>query len=127
MNGFSANKRVAAVMLFLSGLILFSGSGFLLEWPALQRALALAAAIWFMAGLVMLACAIAALCGINARLVFRVGAAGAALAGLTLSIAVLTRVAPCAGPTCVRSRLVVAGGLVLFAVLAPRNSQSSLR
>ena len=53
---FGASIRVTLVMLFLGGLMLVSGFGFVREWSALQPALAVLTSIWFVAGLIATGC-----------------------------------------------------------------------
>ncbi len=114
-----AGTRVTLVMLFLGGLMLVSGFGFLREWSALQPALAALTAIWMVAGLVAIGCSLWLLNrGSDRRLVWS-GAAASMVAGLCLGVGVLMHIVPCPGPTCVLSRLIVAAGLVLFGLLAP--------
>ncbi len=114
-----ASIRVTLVMLFLGGLMLVSGFGFLREWSALQPALAALTSIWMVTGLIATSCSLRLLNrGSDRRLVWS-GAAAAMVAGLSLGVGVLMHIVPCPGPTCVRSRLIVAAGLILFGFLAP--------
>ena|ERR1022692_3842193 len=116
---FGANIRVTVVMLFLGGLILVSGFGFLREWSALQPALAVLTSIWIVAGLIATGCSLSLLNrGSDRRLVWS-GAVAAMVAGVSLGVGVLMHVVPCPGPTCVRSRLIVAVGYIVFGLLAP--------
>jgi hypothetical protein len=68
---FGANIRVTVVMLFLGGLILVSGFGFLREWSALQPALAVLTSIWIVAGLIATGCSLSLNRGSDRRLVVR--------------------------------------------------------
>lgn len=115
-----AHIRVGLVMLFLGGLILVSGYDFLREWSALQPALAVVTAVWSFAGVILTGCAVWFLVRRHDLRPLWSGAAAAVVAGLALGLAVLMHVVPCPGPTCVVSRLIVAGGLIFFGVLAPR-------
>ena len=118
-SGFRASTRVAAVMLFLGGVILVSGYDLLREWSALQPKLAILAFIWSAGGLVASGCSLWLFRrGRDAQPLW-FGAAAAIVAGVTLGIGVLMHIVPCPGPTCVYSRLVVAAGLVFFGIVAP--------
>jgi len=115
------SNRVAVVMLFLASLILASGWSFLREWSALTRQLAFVAAIWTLAGIVAAACAMRLLfSSIKGSWPLWIGAASSTVAGVTLAAGVLTHAIPCPGPTCVKSRLITAFGLLFFGVVAPR-------
>lgn len=114
-----ASIRVTLVMLFLGGLMLVSAFGFLREWSALQPGLAALTSIWMVAGLIATGCSLWLLNRGNDRRLVWSGAAAAMVAGLSLGVGVLMHIVPCPGPTCVRSRLIVAAGLILFAFLAP--------
>jgi hypothetical protein len=117
---FGASIRVTLVMLFLGGLMLVSGFGFVREWSALQPALAVLTSIWFVAGLIATGCSLWLLNrGSDRRLVWS-GAAANMVAGVSLGVGVLMHIVPCSGPTCVRSRLITAAGLVFFGLIAPR-------
>jgi hypothetical protein len=117
---FEGSLRVTLVMLFLGGLMLVSGFGFVREWSALQPALAALTSIWCVAGLVATACALWLLNRGNARWLVWPGAAAVLIAGVSLGAGVLMRIVPCSGPTCVYSRLVTAAGLIFFGLIAPR-------
>ena len=116
---FGAGIRVTLVMLFLGGLMLVSSFDFLREWSALQPALAALASTWMVAGLIATGCSLWLLIGGTDRRLVLSGAAAAVIAGLSLGVGVLMHIVPCPGPTCVRSRLIVAVGLILFGLLAP--------
>jgi hypothetical protein len=116
---FGAGFRVTLVMLFLGGLMLVSGFGFVREWSALQPALAVLTSIWIIAGLIATGCSLWLLNrGSDPRFVW-LGAAVAMVAGVSLGVGVLMHIVPCPGPTCVRSRLITAAGLIFFGLIAP--------
>ena len=111
--------RITIVMLFVGALTLYLGYQFLREWSALQPALAVVAGIWALSGLVAFAAGCRLLLRRNSpTLPLGIGGAATILSGATLLAGVLARVVPCAGPTCVWSRLVSAAGLVLIGVVA---------
>jgi len=119
--GLSASIRIAPVMLFLSGVILVAGYAYLREWSALRPALAALTTIWVTAGAVAAVCSLWLLMRGGDPRPARCGGVAAIVAGVTLLIAVVLRIAPCSGPKCVISRLTIAAGLMLFGVLAPRT------
>ena len=112
-----AHLRITLVMLFLGVVMLVSSGDFLREWSALQPALAVVTAIWALAGIVAAGCSLWLLFRRDARPLWT-GAAAAVVAGVNLGIGVLLHIVPCPGPTCV-SRLIVAGGLIFFGIIAP--------
>lgn len=117
--------RIALVMLFLSGVIMVSGYNLLRDWSALQTVLAALTVIWVTAGAISAACSVWLLSrGGDLRPAW-CGGAATLVAGVTLGIAVFMRIAPCSGPKCVLSRLIIAGGLMLFGVIAPRTAARS--
>jgi len=117
---FGAGLRVTLVMLFLGGLMLVSGFGFVREWSALQPALAVLTSIWIIAGLIATGCSLWLLNQDSDHRFVWSGAAAAMVAGVSLGVGVLMHIVPCPGPTCVRSRLITAAGLIFFGLIAPR-------
>jgi hypothetical protein len=117
---FGASLRVTLVMLFLGGLMLVSGFGFVREWSALQPALAVLTSIWIIAGLIATGCSLWLLNRDSDRRFVWSGAVAAMVAGVSLGVGVLMHIVPCPGPTCVRSRLITAAGLIFFGLIAPR-------
>lgn len=122
-NPASHTLRIAIAMLFVGPLILFLACQFVREWSALQPALAAGASLWVLTGLLTSgAGGWLLLRRSSPGLPLRVGGAATILAGATLLAGVLARVVPCAGPTCVRSRLVSAAGLMFFGLVASRKA-----
>jgi hypothetical protein len=117
---FGAGVRVTLVMLFLGGLMLVSGFDFLREWSALQPDLAVLTLIWFISGLIATGCSLWLINRGNDRRLVWSGAVAALVAGVSLGVGVLLHIVPCPGPTCVRSRLITAAGLIFFGLIAPR-------
>lgn len=113
--------RVAISMLFMGCFAFYFGFDFVREWSSLQPALALCTTAWLLSGLVTAGAALWLLLRHTPRNPpLWIGGTGAIFAGATLLTGVLTHVVPCPGPTCVRSRLVSAAGLMFFGVLAFR-------
>jgi len=113
--------RVTIVMLFVECITFYLGYQFLQEWSALAPALALGSTLWVLSGLVTFGAALWLLVRHTpVKPSLWIGGAATILAGATLLAGVLVHVVPCPGPTCVRSRLVSAAGLVFFGVVAIR-------
>ncbi len=91
---------VAAILAFFGFALGKSGLNLVMRWNEVSPWLGLVAILWSLAGAGMLASAgwMLATRG-RQRLPFRIGGAGAALAGGSLVIGVLTFVVPCAGPS----------------------------
>lgn len=116
--------RVAIVMFFIGCFTFYSGFQFAREWSSLQPPLALGAALWLISGLVTSGAAFFLLLRhISPKPPLWIGGTATLVAGATLLIGVLIHVVPCPGPTCVRSRLVSAAGLMIFGALAFRAAR----